>query len=104
MLFEVPLNVDLVYSTLYHLTLMGWPDCQQQVLRIAGHFWGAQDELSIEAGLLHKGSCISIPPELLNCTLADLHGVHQGMEKMQAQAREAVYWPGINADIADHVC
>ena len=38
-------------------------------------------------------------PELL----ADLHRVHQGMEKMQAQKREAVCWPGINADIANYV-
>ena len=41
--------------------------------------------------------------ELLNHTLANLHRAHQGIEKMQAQVREAVYWPSIDADIADYV-
>ena len=44
----------------------------------------------------------SVPPELLNRTLADLHGAHQGVDRMQTQARETVYWPGIDADIADY--
>ena len=39
-----------------------------------------------------------------NCTLADLHGTHQGIDKMQAQARGAVYWPSIDANIAGYVC
>ena len=43
-------------------------------------------------------------PELLNCILADLHGAHHGTDRMQVQVREAVYWPGIDADIADYVC
>ena len=41
-----------------------------------------------------------------NCStgpLADLHGAHQGVYRMQAQAKEFVYWPGIDADIADYV-
>ena len=42
-------------------------------------------------------------PELLKRTLADLHGAHQGVDRMQAQAREAVYWSGIDADISDYV-
>ena len=46
---------------------------------------------------------IHIPTELLDHTLADLHGTQQGVEKMQAQAREAVYWPSIDADINDYV-
>ena len=44
---------------------------------------------------------VFIPPELLERTLADLHGAHQCIDRMQAQAREAVYWPGIDADTAD---
>ena len=98
------IECDLAYSTLYNLTLRGWLDHWQQVPRIARYFWGTQDELSIEAGLLLEGSCICIPPELLDHTLAHLQTVHQGMKKMQAQAREAVYGPSINTDIVDYVC
>ena len=87
----------------YCLTLRGWPDYVQDIPHVARHFWGTRDELSIEYGLLLKGTMVCIPPELLKRTLADLHGAHQGVNRMQAQAREAVYWPGIDADISDYV-
>ena len=96
-------TADLVYSTIYSLTLRGWPDRVQDVPCISRHFWGARDELSINNGLLLKGTRVCILPEVLKRTLADLHGAHLGVDRMQAQAREAVYWPGIDADIADYV-
>ena len=92
-----------MYSTVYHLTLRGWPKHRQQVLQITRHFWGFQDVLSIDGSLLLKGTKVCMPPELLDCTLNDLHGVHQGINRMQAQAREAVYWPGIDTDIGHYV-
>ena len=95
---------DLVYSTIYHLTLRGWLDCRLQVPHIARHFCSARDELSMESGLLLKGTRVCVPPELLDHTLTDLHGIHQGINRMQAQVTEAVYWPGIGADIANYVC
>ena len=42
-------------------------------------------------------------PELLDHTLADLHRAHQCIDRMQAQAKVAVYWPGVDADITDCV-
>ena len=36
---------DLVYRTVYCLTLRGWPDQVQDIPCIARHFWGARDEL-----------------------------------------------------------
>ena len=72
---------DLVCSILYWLTLRGWPDCLRLVLRIAWHYWGTWNELSLEANIVLKGNCICIPPELLDRTLADLHSTHQGIEK-----------------------
>ena len=87
-----------MYSPVDHLTLRGWPDHRPQVLWIARHFWGALDELSIESGLLLKGTQVCIPLELL-----DLHGAHQGIDRIQAQVREAVNWPGIDADITDYL-
>ena len=94
---------DLVYSTLYQLTLRGWSDNLQLIPRIKWHYWGPWDELSIEASILLKGDYICIPPELLDRTLADLHGAYQGIEKMQTLTWDAVYWPGIDANIADYV-
>ena len=41
---------------------------------------------------------------LYSPTLVDLHGTHQGTNRMQAQVREAVHWSGIDADIANYVC
>ena len=62
-----------------------------------------RDELSIEEGLLTKGNKVCILPELYDRTLADLHDIHQGIEKMQLIARATVYWPGIDADIIDYI-
>ena len=61
---------DLVYNTLYCLNLRGWPRHLQQVLRIAHHFWGALDELTIKDSILLKGDWVCTP-KLLNWTLAD---------------------------------
>ena len=94
---------DPVYSAVYCLTLRGWPDQVQDIPCIARHFWGTRDELTIDNGLLRKRTSACIPPELLERTLADLHGAHQGVNRIQAQAREAVYWPGIDAYISDYV-
>ena len=52
---------DPILSTVYQLTLNGWPERISQVPRIARQFGGARDELSIEEGLLLKGNCICIP-------------------------------------------
>ena len=64
---------------------------------------GHKDELSIDSGLLLMGARVCIPPEILERTLPDMHGAHQGIDRMQNQVGEAVHWPGIDADIADYV-
>ena len=91
-----------MYSTLYCLTLRAWPKHLKQVQRIAQHFWGTLDELSLE-DYSTDGKAHLHPPELLDHTLADLHRAHQEMEKMQAQAKKAVYLPSIYDDILDYV-
>ena len=58
------LERDPILSTVYCLTLQGWPEKANQVPRIARQFWGARDKLSIEEGLLIKGDRICIPHEL----------------------------------------
>ena len=76
-----------MYSTVLCLTLRGWPECQQEVPYIARHFWGASDKLSVDSSLHLKGTRVDIPQELLDHTLADLHGAHQGIDRMQANMK-----------------
>ena len=71
---------DPISSTIYQLTMNGWPDRSSQVPRIARQFWGARDELSIEEGLLMKGNHICIPLELYDRSLYELHEMHLGIE------------------------
>ena len=77
---------DPILSTVYQLTLNGWPDRISKVPRIARQFWGARDELSIEEGLIMKGNCICIPPELYDRSLHKLHKMHLGIEKNATQS------------------
>ena len=94
---------DPIHSTAYSLTLNGWPDKINEVPRIARQFWGTRDELTVENGILLKGDRVCIPPELYERMLSDLHGNHRGIEKMRHLSQHTIYWPGLDADIADYV-
>ena len=85
------------------MTLNSWPNRIQDVSCLTHNFWSLRDELTIEEGVLLKGNRVHIPPELHVRTLYDLHGSYQGIEKMTHVARTNVYWPGIDADIADSI-
>ena len=39
---------DPIHSTIYRLTLNGWPERIQEVPHIAHHFWSTRDELGME--------------------------------------------------------
>ena len=94
---------DPLHSTLYQLTLNGWPDHIDQVLRITWNYWVTQDELSTEDGILTTGDSICIPPEMFDHMLADLHEDHQGDKKMQLLTWASVYWLSIDADITYYI-
>ena len=51
---------DPILSTIYRLTLNGWPDTIRTVPCIAHHFWGNKDLLSIKDGVLIRGNRICI--------------------------------------------
>ena len=74
---------DPIHSTVYRLTLNWWPDRIQELPGIAHNFWGTQDELTVENGILLKGDRVCIPPELYERRLSDPCGNHRHIEKMR---------------------
>ena len=70
---------------------------------MARAYWDFRDELSTDDGLLLKGPRIVIPSCLREEYLERLHYGHLSASKIQENARQHLYWPGLDADITDFV-
>ena len=78
----------------------GWPDNQSKIPEEVRQYWNFRDELS-EA--LLKGERLIIPSSLRQDILCRIHQGHMGVTKCTQQAREGVFWPGMNKDIVNMV-
>ena len=88
--------------SLMEITYVGWPQSRSDVHRVLLLYWNFRDELSIDNGIVTKGTRIVIPHKIRSRILAQLHLAHQGVDwwrKTRLHARTAVYWPGIYDDI-----
>ena len=67
-------------------------------------FWTSLNRLSIFNGfVLMNRKRIVIPNDAKDDILKELHVAHQGIERTKRRARETVYWPNIDKDIAQVV-
>ena len=66
-------------------------------------YWDFRDKLSTDDGLLLKGPRIVIPSCLQEEHLERLHYGYFSARKVQENARQHLYWPGLDADIADYI-
>ena len=96
------LQRDPILGTVYQLTQQGLPHQRRHVPRLARRYWDFRDKLSTDDGLLLKGPRLIIPGELQEEYLHHLHKGHLSANKVQRNAREHMYWTGIDADIEDY--
>ena len=87
---------------MYQLTQQGWPHQRRHVPHLARRYWDFRDELSTDDGLLLKGPRLIIPGELQEEYLSRLHEGHLSANKVQENAKQHMYWTGIDADIEDY--
>ena len=93
---------DPILATVYQLTQQGWPHQRRHVPRLARRYWDFRDELSTDDGMLLKGPRLIIPGELQEEYLSHLHEGHLSANKVQENAKQHMYWTGIDADIEDY--
>ena len=62
---------------------------------MAWRYWDFRDELSISDGLFLKELRLAIPGVLQEEYLHNLHEGHLSASKVQENARQHIYWPGI---------
>ena len=93
---------DPILGTVYQLTQQGWPHQRRHTPRMARAYWDFRHQLSTDEGLLLMGPRIVIPSCLHEEYLQRLHQGHLSATKVQQNAHQHLYWPGLDADIADY--
>ena len=62
-------------------------------------YFGMAQEMSVEDGLLLRGSRIVIPSALQHDNLQKIHAGHMGIAKCRERARQGVWWPGLSKQL-----
>ena len=83
--------------------MQGWPKNIKQVPPELQPYWTFREELTIEDGLILKGTRIVIPNKQWQAILKQLHEGHLGLNKCKLGAKETVYWPGLNNELENLV-
>ena len=96
-------KADPVLDQLQAIMTAEWPDSMKDLPPVIRSYWPYRDELSVNNGIIMTGSRIIIPETQQKIILDQLHYSHQGVEKRPLQARNAVYWERINADIENMI-
>ncbi|MEL7377532.1 MAG: DDE-type integrase/transposase/recombinase, partial [Bacteroidota bacterium] len=77
----------------------GFPDSKDKMPSNIRQYWNMRDELYQLDGVPIKGSKILIPKSLRAEVLQALHAAHQGVNGMLANARQRLFWPGLDASV-----
>ena len=91
------------FCQLRDIILNGWPDSKVKVPYALHEYWNCRDELTETDGLILRGDRIVIPIALRPTMLKLLHVGHMGVDKTIKRARDAIYWPSIDAQIKDMI-
>ena len=100
---RLSMQADDETALLKHTIMQGWPKSIKQVPPELQPFWTFREELTVEGGLILKGTRIVIPTKQCKAFLELLHKGHLGLNKCKLRAKETVYWPGLNDQLEDLV-
>ena len=92
---------DPILAMVYQLTQQGWLHQRRHAPHLARRYWDFRDELSTDDGMLLKGLRLIIPVELQEEYLSHLHEGHLSASKVQENAKQHMYWNGIDTDIEE---
>ena len=90
---------DDVLALLKYTITQGWPSSIKEVPSELQPYWTLRDELTVEDGLILKGTRIIIPSKKCESILKLIHEGHLGMNKCKLHTKETVYWLGLNEQL-----
>ena len=85
---RVTTQADDELAILKHTIMQGWPKNIKQVPPELQPYWTFREELTIEDGLILKGTRIVIPSKQQQAILKQLHDGHLGLNKCKLRAKD----------------
>ncbi|XP_053686250.1 uncharacterized protein K02A2.6-like [Sabethes cyaneus] len=97
-------DVDEILRQVKQHVQTGWP-IRKNVIENSQiqQFFDRRDSLSVISGCIFYGERLVIPSKFRDNVLHSLHRGHPGIDRMRSVARNYVYWPGIDEDVANFV-
>ena len=78
---------------------IGFPEERDAVPNEIRQFWAMRDDLYVVQNVPFRGRRMLVPKLLRPQVLEGLHAAHQGVNGMLANARERLFWPGLDAAV-----
>ena len=94
---------DQSLTILGEIILKGWPNQKDGVPMEALPYFNYRDELTIQDGIVYRGDRIVVPKALRPDMKNRVHAGHLGINSCLRRARDLIYWPGMSAEIRQHV-
>ena len=96
---QIATQDDDKFAILKHIIQHRWSKTIKEVLSEVQPYWTFHEELTIEDGLVLKGTRIIIPNKKREDILKLIHEGHLGFNKCKMRAKEMVYWLGMNEQL-----
>ena len=101
--FQTETSKDETLTTLRKYVMNGWPKDKNDINPATMPYFNIRDKISVANRLVLKGDRIIVPLSMRKEIKQKIHSGHQGIKKCKARARQALYWPGMSAEITDIV-
>ena len=95
-------NDDELLKLKAHI-VAGFPHDKNQLEENIKIYWSYRDELSIENGVLYRGTRVIVPKIEQKNILSQIHASHLGTSTTLNKVKDNLYWPTISKDIS-HLC
>ena len=84
----------------------GFPKSRDETPQNLRYYYPLREDLYAVDNVVFKGKKMLIPAKLRAATLEGLHASHQGVSSMKANARDRLFWPGLDGDLKQtrHQC
>ncbi|PFX13394.1 Uncharacterized protein K02A2.6 [Stylophora pistillata] len=101
--FQVETVKDESLQALSQVIHAGWPTKTSMVPTSAQLFFKCRDEMTLQNGLVFKGTSIVVPESLHRDMIEETHKSRQGLQACLRRAREVFFWPGMSAQLKNRI-